>query len=146
MYNYTDYPYCVNLFQFCCVSVYTYTDHPYCVYRTYTNRKNYTQGVIIPQAWIKKTEMELSDSEELMLSGGFEPTTPKSLAITTGTSSQNSTPALRPPSVKVHNRAPETVPTCARCCCRDCHLCLRAGPCSSMTACLNLIISIYPIS
>jgi len=38
------------------------------------------QGVITPQAWIKETETELSDSKVLMLPGGFEPATPKSLA------------------------------------------------------------------
>jgi len=36
--------------------------------------------VITPQAWIKETETELSDSEVLTLPGGFEPATPKSLA------------------------------------------------------------------
>ena len=41
---------------------------------------NCTQGVIPPQAWIKETETELSDSEVLTLPGGFEPTIPKSLA------------------------------------------------------------------
>ena len=33
-----------------------------------------------PQAWIKETKTELSDSEVLTLPGGFEPVTPKSLA------------------------------------------------------------------
>jgi hypothetical protein len=36
--------------------------------------------VITPQAWIKETETELSDSGVLTLPGGFEPATPKSLA------------------------------------------------------------------
>jgi hypothetical protein len=44
------------------------------------SKKKYTQGVITPQAWIKETETGLSNSEELTLPGGFEPTTPKSLA------------------------------------------------------------------
>jgi len=42
-------------------------------------KKNYA-GVITPQAWIKATETELSDSEVLTLPGGFELATPKSLA------------------------------------------------------------------
>ena len=45
-----------------------------------TRIKNYTQGVITPQKWIKGTEMELSDSEVLSLPGGFKPATPKSPA------------------------------------------------------------------
>jgi hypothetical protein len=40
---------------------------------------NHTQGVITPQARIKETETELSDSEVLTLPGGFKPATPKSL-------------------------------------------------------------------
>ena len=36
--------------------------------------------MIPPQAWIKGTESELSDSEVLTLPDGFEPATPKSLA------------------------------------------------------------------
>jgi len=39
------------------------------------NSKNYTQGVIPPQAWINETETELSDSEVLTLPGGFKPAT-----------------------------------------------------------------------
>ena len=42
-------------------------------------KKNYA-GVITPRAWIKETKTLLSDSEVLMLPGGFEPATPKSLA------------------------------------------------------------------
>jgi len=36
--------------------------------------------VIPPQAWIKETETELSDSEVLTLPGGFKLATLKSLA------------------------------------------------------------------
>jgi len=36
--------------------------------------------ITTPQARIKETEVLLSDSEELALPGGFEPTTPKRLA------------------------------------------------------------------
>jgi len=39
-----------------------------------------TQGVITPQAWMKGTETDLSDSKVLTLPGGFEPATPKNLA------------------------------------------------------------------
>jgi hypothetical protein len=42
--------------------------------------KIYAQGVITPYAWIKEMETELSDSEVLMLPGGLEPATLKSLA------------------------------------------------------------------
>ena len=42
--------------------------------------KKSIQGVIPPQAWIKETETELSDSEVPTLPGGFEPATLKSLA------------------------------------------------------------------
>jgi len=43
-------------------------------------KNNYTQGVIAPQAWIKETETELSDSKVLTLPGGFEPATLNRLA------------------------------------------------------------------
>ena len=44
-------------------------------------QKNHAQGVIPPQAWIKETETELLDSKVLMLPGGFEPATPRNLAL-----------------------------------------------------------------
>jgi hypothetical protein len=42
-----------------------------------SRKKFIRKGMIPPQAWIKETETELSDSEVLTRPGGFEPVTPK---------------------------------------------------------------------
>ena len=51
--------------------------------------------VIPPQAWIKETETELSDSEVLTLPGGIEPVTPKSLVCHGPLGFQGSYPGSR---------------------------------------------------